>query len=76
MGLFTSKKDYLDMYTKDKVGDGWLRMIPSGNTQGVETKCDVLSLLFDLLSPHTNNVLMVGIFRLLIKQGYLLHHWK
>lgn len=64
------------MYTKDKVGYGWLRMIPSGNIQVVEAKWDVLSLLFNLTSPHTNNVVIAGIFRLLMKQGYLLHHWK
>lgn len=56
--MVTSKKDYLDRYAKDKVGYGWLRMIPSGKIQVVEAKCDVLSLLFNLMSPRTNNVVM------------------
>ena len=64
------------MYTEDKVGFGWLRMIRSGNIQVVEATYDVLSLLFNLVSPHANNAVIAGIFRLLMKQGYLLHHWK
>lgn len=38
MDLFTSKNDYLGIYMKDKVGFGWLRVIPSGNTQVVESQ--------------------------------------
>ena len=76
MGLFAFKNDDLGMCTKAKVGYGWLRMIPSGNRQVVEAKCDVLFLRFDLVSSHTKNVALAGIFGLLTKQEYLLHHWK
>lgn len=69
VGLFTSKKDYLGMYAKHKVGYGWPRMIPSRNIQVLEAKCGVLSLLFNLASPHTNNVVIVGIFQVANEAG-------